>query len=142
MDSDTGNIWAFGGYRHETQRAMSSVEWYDPSKRQWKTLTQTMTKPRYDHAAVYLPQFKCFLIGGGHTGDDLVGDLELFSPKTMTFTPLPSRYNLGYVQRGHRLQLIDNHLLVMWTNNIGTYVHVMPIQMSLLLIHSIYLSII
>ena len=66
---------------------------FDPDRGTW-TATGTMITPRYNHAAVLLPDGRV-LVAGGDVGDVAVDSAELYDPSTETWTATTKMHKTG-----------------------------------------------
>src|SRR5262249_714467 len=53
----------------------------------WKWVAGSMATPRFDHAAVLLPNGKVLITGGTNNKGSFLKSAELYDPVTETFTP-------------------------------------------------------
>lgn len=88
VDPTNGYVYLFGGYSSAGPWGdKNGCQVYDPTTRVWTRLTSTLS-PRQWAAAVFIPHWNGFIIGGGRTTYGATNSLEFYSPSTNMFTPL------------------------------------------------------
>jgi hypothetical protein len=99
-----GRIFIAGG-------GNNSAEIYDPSTKQFSSVSSTMIQSRQNHSAVLLPDGKVLIVGGVYDNSQPI-TAELFDPITQTFAPTTSsplyrRTNLSMTLLPNGLVLIS-----------------------------------
>jgi hypothetical protein len=121
VDHHTGIVYAFGGYKRAegnvhvySEESLPISECYDPATRTWTLLSSHMNTRRYGAAAVYIPRWKVFLVGGGsRRTHEPTCNIELYNPATDIFIYVSSSTLPRIASGSHSLHLMMDHILVM-----------------------------
>jgi hypothetical protein len=80
-----GKLWIFGGY--DGSKVLGSVEVYNPgAPDSWTQIAPVLPTPRTGLAAVTGADGRVYTIGGGDSTFTVAPSLEIFDPKTMTWS--------------------------------------------------------
>jgi hypothetical protein len=80
-----GKLWVFGGF--DGSKVLGSIEVYNPgSPDGWTTIAAVLPTPRTSLAAVTGIDDRVYTIGGGDSTHTAAPSLEIFDPKTMTWS--------------------------------------------------------
>jgi hypothetical protein len=64
IDSDTLILYQFGGVDARDSETISRIQCYNPATKVWSLLTSTLNQPRESAVAIYIPQYRGFIIAG------------------------------------------------------------------------------
>ncbi len=107
-----GLLYAIGGRPGAIHGGRRTVERYDPSKEQWKTLAPLETA-RSGAVAATLDDGRIAVFGGEERdpGGETIEEVELFEPGTGEWSALPymltPRHGLGGVAQGSRIHALE-----------------------------------
>jgi hypothetical protein len=80
-----GKLWVFGGF--DGKNVLGSIEVYNPgSPDSWTTIAAVLPTPRTGLSAVTGADGRVYTIGGGDSTNTPAPSLEIFDPKTMTWS--------------------------------------------------------
>jgi hypothetical protein len=80
-----GKLWVFGGF--DGSKVLGSIEVYNPgSPDSWTTIAAVLPTPRTGLSAVTGADDRVYTIGGGDSTGTIAPSLEVFDPKTMTWS--------------------------------------------------------